>query len=220
MPWLLDLEAGLLGNLLKFSFFLVSSFVVVRTASYGALAAMVISCGVYLVLRNRSYGFIKLIGLIVACMIFILVGAQIGWIPSANVEKLFGIVNFGETSSYQSRVLIWNQTLQLLNGHVLFGYGTGASGDILGFSPHNFLFEIWFESGLVGVFFFLVGFSFVFIKLTLRLHEAEAKLFLSSLAASIPVWLTVGSVLLLWPFWAIFGGACACALGRSPVHEK
>jgi len=116
MPWLLDLEAGLLGNLLKFSFFLVSSFVVVRTASYGALAAMVISCGVYLVLRNRSYGFIKLIGLIVACMIFILVGAQIGWIPSANVEKLFGIVNFGETSSYQSRVLIWNQTLQLLMG--------------------------------------------------------------------------------------------------------
>jgi len=84
----------------------MSLFVVVRTDSYGALAAMVISCAVYLVLRNRSHGFVKLIGLIVACVIFILVGAQIGWVPSANVEKLFGIVNFGETFSYQSCVLI------------------------------------------------------------------------------------------------------------------
>lgn len=220
MPWLLDLEAGLLGNLLKLSFFLVSLFVVVRTASYGALAAMVISCGVYLVLRNRLYGFIKLIGLIVACVIFILVGAQIGWLPSANVEKFFAIVEFGETISYQSRVLIWNQTLQLLSGHLLFGYGAGASEDILGFSPHNLLFEIWVECGLVGVFLFLVGFSFIFIELALRLHEAEAKVFLSSLAASMPVWLTLSSVLPLWPFWVILGGAWACAFSRTPVHEK
>jgi len=76
------------------------------------------------------------------------------------------------------------------------------------------------ECGLVGVFLFLVGFSFIFIKLALRQHGSEAKVFLSSLAASIPVWLTLGSLLLLWPFWAIFDGACACALGRSPVHEK
>jgi len=111
---------------------------------------------------------LKLIGLIVACVIFILVGAQIGWLPSANVEKFFAIVEFGETFSYQSRVLIWNQTLQLLSGHLLFGYGAGASEDILGFSPHNLLFEIWVECGLVGVFLFLVGFSFIFIEEELR----------------------------------------------------
>ncbi|HHY53757.1 MAG TPA: O-antigen ligase family protein [Clostridiales bacterium] len=220
MPYLLDLKTGFLGSLWKILFFIASFFVLFRVSSYGALATLVISCVMYFLLKERLYGLAKLITLAALSVAVILVFANIGLVPTANIEKYSALSNFTDTSSYQSRIVLWSQTLQALDGHILFGYGAGTSEYVLGYSAHNLLLEIWAECGLVGLSLFLIVIAFLLVSLISSLGNDESKIFLSCLIASIPIWLTLSSVLQLWSFWAVIGGAFACRPLQRNAKKK
>ncbi len=156
------------------------------TYSYGAFLGIFIAM-IYLfasnkfiwVLRYSIFNIKYLIFLIIIFTIFI----------STTVIKFDQVINSNERSSFHSRLMVWNASVEIIKDNPLFGIGPGTFQDVyLSYSekfdepylewaipqPHNIFLAFYLQTGLIG---FLGFILILFWFFNCRRDEAMPRLY-------------------------------------------
>lgn len=105
-------------------------------------------------------------------ILFIIAPLLLGYIliQQYSVEKMdFLLERYSVSSGLSGREKIWEQSFSEIVETPLLGRGTGASENVLSDSFHNTYLEVWFNTGLLGLLFFLASQAyFIYRILCLR----------------------------------------------------
>lgn len=146
------------------------------TYSYAAWLAAIGSMAIVEIIKNKRKINLKK-ALIFAVLVFGIILSQ--W----NTQKFTELKSFSERSSFQSRLMIWKSSVEILKNNFLFGIGPGNFQEkYLEYQdkfppylewavphPHNIGLAFWLYSGLIG----LVGFLALIILWFKKILSAE-----------------------------------------------
>lgn len=169
---LVSISTGLM--LLLFTMWLGSS-----RSGYVASAVSLAFVGFYW-LGGRWLGF--LLGLCVAAVLLFSSPMANKRVDQAASEVVMGLQSGGKSSSGSIRVVMWLNTLDIIENHWLIGVGAAdfpdaydrAVADEVGWrktptdDPHNQLLHIWAEYGLIGLVMFITFLLAIFFRADLR----------------------------------------------------
>ena len=144
---------------------------IILARSEGAFAAFVVVAFLALVHDRRS----RLLGITLALVAL----ASVSLIPMARHAFIREVTFHGWSG--QVRVMIWKETWQMLKEHPLFGAGFGGYPTVfkpyhratfieIFQYPHTILFNVWSETGLLGI----VAFGWIIIRWIRRAKSFDA----------------------------------------------
>lgn len=85
------------------------------------------------------------------------------WVQHGGAAREeFLVQRYSSPSDLSGRTSIWNEALSEIDKHPLLGRGIGASENVIRSSFHNTYLEVWFNSGLLGLFLFVAAQAFFF----------------------------------------------------------
>jgi len=93
-------------------------------------------------------------------MLFITALLLLGYvlIQHSSVERMqFLLERYSVDSGLSDRELIWEKSFSEIDANPLMGRGIGAAENVLSDSFHNAYLEVWFNTGLLGLVFFLAS---------------------------------------------------------------
>lgn len=143
----------------------------------GTIAALIALIPLLISIKERK--------IIVWCTSLIILGIFIGYIlvgqsSAGRVSFLFDRYSFD--SDLSGRTSIWEKAFSLIAENPFLGRGIGASETVMSDSFHNAYLEIWFNTGLPGLFLFLAAqffFLYRIIYLGRKFKDPESKAILA-----------------------------------------
>ena len=139
---------------------------IVFSGSRGAIVAIAVGILVSLLFGLKKKIKLRYIILIVAALITTVILAFV-FIPAETFERFFG-ANYLADGSNMRRITLWGNALTAIRENPIFGYGARNTsliiGDVVGdYEPaHNTFFDIWLQTGIFGVLFFIIIFARAF----------------------------------------------------------
>ena len=165
--------------------FLISTFVLLRSTTIGALLIFIISVFLILFFQLERKKFDLFIILFLG---FILASSLVVTIIASNADAIFN--SFGKDATISGRTLIWPLLIDKIQERPWLGYGYdtfwkgGWEGEvadiwralITGFEPphaHNGFLEICLDIGFIGLGIFVTWFIFSFLRSLAWLHKNQ-----------------------------------------------
>ena len=111
-------------------------------------------------LRKRNVGW----SLLVLALLFLLGSLLVRQSSVARINFLLSRYSFD--SGLSNRGLIWQMALSEIAENPLLGKGIGAAEWVISSSFHNAYLEVWFNAGLLGLVFFLIGQIYLFYRIS------------------------------------------------------
>ena len=165
--------------------FLISTFVLLRSTTIGALLIFIISVFLILFFQLERKKFDLFIILFLG---FILASSLVVTIIASNADAIFN--SFGKDATISGRTLIWPLLIDKIQERPWLGYGYdtfwkgGWEGEvadiwralIAGFEPphaHNGFLEICLDIGFIGLGIFVTWFIFSFLRSLAWLHKNQ-----------------------------------------------
>ena len=174
------LEAMVCGKMICAFILAVFAAVILLTRSYGAVLGIAFACAFYLLekyagadnrksLFSGKYGKSYLIIVVFFLLMFSL----------ATYQKYEQIVNSNERSSFHSRIMIWNASVEMLKDSPIFGIGPGTFQKVyLDYQsrfavpylewavaePHNTWLAFYLQSGIIGLAGFVILLFWIYEK--------------------------------------------------------
>ncbi len=143
--------------------------------------------------------------------LLLMAGAILGvlLVTSSGVFRRLLTIFSSDDISINTRSDIWKACFEMLDGHLLFGYGTGTANigdqlrDVYAIDQphaHNLLLEVLLENGIIGAL-LMIAFFVIFLIKTIRLLRRGS--FCKNIAVTCI---------------ASFAGFCICSLTDYPVY--
>jgi len=111
-------------------------------------------------------------------LIFILLSGYFILQNSAKERIDFLTSRYSVDAGLSDRELIWDKALSAINENPFLGHGIGAAETVISSSFHNTYLEVWFNTGLLGLFFFIVAQGYFFYRIFLlgrQYNDLEVK---------------------------------------------
>ena len=165
--------------------FIISTFVLLRSTTIGALLIFLISIFLILFFQLERKKFDLFITLFLG---FILIGSLVVTVIASNADTIFN--SFGKDATISGRTLIWPLLINKIQERPWLGYGYdtfwkgGWEGEvadiwralIAGFEPphaHNGFLEICLDIGFLGLAIFVIWFVFSCLRSLAWLHKNQ-----------------------------------------------
>jgi len=129
-----------------FSTFISLLFCAQRTGVFAAMTGLLL----YIAYKLRK-GFVKSAFWIGIAILFLGI-FMFYYVP---IEKVDFMTARYQSSNLTNRNIIWNSVLQMIRENPLIGHGIGAAEQVISSSFHNAYLEVWFNTGLSGLIFFV-----------------------------------------------------------------
>lgn len=193
-------------NFYNYILFLLSTYVIIRTGSKGALIGLLIGI-IFLFLNVSNIAKGKIFIYTLSGVLLFFFAFKTNLVPNSIIEKI-NIFSYSPLvyGSYIERKLIYKEMIKYILQSPLIGYGLGSTSSLIWTSSHNLFLELWIEGGIINLFLFLALFLFLLINLGKK-KDDKCRYFFSALIAFIPISLTISSVFSFWSFWMILGGS-------------
>jgi O-antigen ligase len=98
-------------------------------------------------------------------LVFVLLSGYFILQNSAKERIDFLTSRYRVDAGLSDRELIWDKALSAINENPFLGHGIGASETVISSSFHNTYLEVWFNTGLLGLFFFIAAQSYFFYRI-------------------------------------------------------
>ncbi len=132
------------------------AYLLVRSGSRGALLSFILTIVFYFIfmLKGIKRGFYLTILFVIVILIFYRFTPQF---TTDRYKNSFEYENMPWTqSTVAQRIIMWKNAVEDFKRHPILGVGIGNSGKDIGVGiPHNIIFEVASELGIIGLFMFL-----------------------------------------------------------------
>jgi O-antigen ligase len=212
------------------------AYFVMRSGSRGAVLSLVLGCAtscIFCLLHPRTMK--KLIGFGIALMVLAIITVTVKpmlSVPEVIIEKLASLANPEKLIASEPRSALWMAGLQLWAKSPLIGWGVGASESLLmeillpTYSLHNWWIEVLVNTGIIGIILWVTFIIGIITNLMNRFWQSKSSYvrfvissLLGGMVASLPLTMTVGSLMTFSLFW-LHLGLCIGALSLSRDKES
>lgn len=121
---------------------------------------------IFVVQQRKTLGWSMLL------IVFLLALSYV-FIQQSSVERLqFLLSRYGPEAGLTYRDQIWTMALSEIAKNPFWGHGMGAAETVMSFSFHNAYLEVWYNTGILGLFLFLTS-QFYFIYRIFKLNRVS-----------------------------------------------
>jgi O-antigen ligase len=136
---------------------LIGLMTLVMTASRGGFVGLAMMCAVGLYLYRHLISYSRVAGWVFLSLILLVLFVSFSHYGNLLAERMMGTGNIDASTASSGRSDIWAEALGVMFTHpitFITGFGWDAYSYMpFQFSPHNHYLALWFNLGLVGLFF-------------------------------------------------------------------